>query len=90
MTAAFTLRHELFRSKIAPIVYDSIVILYDKIKINKDGAAFKALYKLMIEIVMGYVSFQESCRNFERDVSDLPHKSDYMREILSMYGRFME
>jgi hypothetical protein len=82
----FTFRHETFRKHIAPIMYDSIVILYDKIKINKDYTSFKALQTLIIDLIIGELSSQKIFCNFESAIILSSYREEYILEIKNMYS----
>lgn len=80
-------RHELFRNHIAPIIYDSIVILYEKIKNNNDLLAFAALKQVVVEIVMRNVSIDDIFDVFHQEIESLLYANEYIIELQRMYGR---
>ena len=86
----FTFRQETFRTHIAPIIYDSIVILYDKIKINKDYTSFKALQTLIIDLIIGELSSQKIFCNFESKIVLSSYREEYILEIKNMYSRLAQ
>ena len=69
-------RHELFQNHIAPIIYDSIVIIYEKIESYNDINAFKALQKVVVELVMRNMLIDDIFDVFQQEIESLLYKTN--------------
>ena len=88
--SGLVLQYELFRNHVPPIIYDTIVILHEKMTIHHDIYACKALRQFLMDIVSGVYPLIRIYSRFEHELALLPHKNEYMRELQQMYARLVD